>query len=521
MNAGARSLVWFARHEARLTWRDTLAMMSAGRRARERAAAIWLIAFAIGLHGIAYLVLRNYARDGIGADLSSLVAVTATILLSGSAMLSQAMESVTRIFYTRSDLELILSAPVNPDRLFAVRIGAMAFSATLMSALLIGPFIDILIWRDSWRWLTAYGVLVSVSLVATSLAVVLTMRLFQSIGPRRTRLAAQIAAAIIGGIFVVGLQSAAMFSSGTFSRLSVLRSPHVLAHMPGPGSLLWAPARAALGDGRSLVWVLGLSLLLFVVVTARAAPRFAGYVLTASSVSRRSGRIAERDRPFHVRKPSAALRHKERVLIQRDPWLISQSLMQLLYLSPPALLLWHNWGRAGTAIILVPVLIMAAGQLAGGLAWLTISGEDAPDLVGSTPVSPGRLLRAKAEAVLQCIVAIFCLFVMVLALASLYQAAVAAIGIFAASFSSIMIQLWFRAQAKRSEFRRRHTSSRIATIAEALISITWAATGGIAVTGNPLCLMVAAMALFLLWCVWLFSPARAAKKAAGSRRTVS
>ena len=517
MNAGAaRSLAWFARHEARLTWRDTLAMMTAGRKGRERTAAIWLMAFAVGLHAIAYLILRNYARGGISADLSSLVAVTATILLSGSAMLSQAMENVTRIFYTRSDLELILSAPVNPDRLFAVRIGAMTFSATLMSALLIGPFIDILIWRDGWRWLSAYGVLVSVSLVATSLAVVLTMRLFQAIGPRRTRLAAQIAAAIIGGIFVIGLQSAAMFSSGTFSRLSFLRSRNVLAHVPGPDSAVWAPARAALGDWRSLVWVLGLSILLFVIVAARAAPRFAGYVLTASSVSRQSGRPSAPARAFRVDTPSSALRRKERVLIRRDPWLISQSLMQLLYLSPPALLLWHNWGRAGTAVILVPVLIMAAGQLAGGLAWLTISGEDAPDLVGSAPVSPARLLRAKAEAVLQCIAVVFCVFVAVLALASPYQAAVAIAGIFAASLSSILIQLWFRAQAKRSEFRRRHTSSRIATIAEALISITWAATGGIAVTGSRLCLIVAVIAVFLLWFVWLFSPARAAKTAAAS-----
>ena len=98
---------------------------------------------------------------------------------------------------------------------------------------------------------------------------------------------------------------------------------------------------------------------------------------------------------FRIRQPAASLRHKEQLLILRDPWLISQSLMQLLYLSPPALLLWHNYGQAGGAIVLVPVLVMASGQLAGGLAWLTISGEDAPDLVRSAPVQPGRLLRAK------------------------------------------------------------------------------------------------------------------------------
>ena len=505
----ARPLSWFARHEARLTWRDMLAMMTAGRRGRERTAAIWLLAFVIGLHAIAYLVLRNYAPDGFHADLPTLVGVTAAILLSGSAMLSQAMENVTRIFYTRSDLELILSAPVKTSRVFAVRIGAMAISAVLMSAVLIGPFINVLIWREGARWFAAYGVLVAVTLVTTALAVTLTISLFRLIGPRRTRLAAQIAAAIVGGLFVIGLQSAAMFSNGTLSRTSFLKSEWALGHMPGPGSLVWAPARAALGDGRDLALTLGLGILAFLIITARTAPDFASYVTAASSVSHAPRRQA-RSRRFAVLSPLATLRRKERLLIQRDPWLISQSLMQLLYLSPPAILLWHNWGRTGMAIILVPVLVMAAGQLAGGLAWLTISGEDAPDLVGSGPVSPSRLLRAKAEAVLQCIGTVFCLFVAALLFSSLYQAAIAALGIFASSSSSIAIQLWFRAQAKRSDFRRRHTSSRIATIAEALLSITWAATSGIAVAGSFLSLMVAGFAFFLLWCVWRVSPARAA-----------
>ena len=127
---------------------------------------------------------------------------------------------------------------------------------------------------------------------------------------------------------------------------------------------------------------------------------------------------------------------------------------------------------------------MAAGQLAGGLAWLTISGEDAPDLVGSAPVAPSRLLRAKVEAVHAMhrhrLLSVRGGAGFVVAV----PGAVAAVGIFAAAVSSTAIQLWFRSQAKRSEFRRRHTSSRIATFAEALISITWAATGGIAVKEN-------------------------------------
>jgi len=506
--SAARPLSWFAHHEARLAWRDMLAMMTAGRPNREGRVAIWLVAFALALHGVAYLVIRNYAGRGIQPDPPTLITVTATILLSGSAMLSQAMESVTRTFYTRSDLELILSAPVPAEKLFSVRIGSMALSAALMSILLIGPFINVLIWRGGLRWLGAYGVLIAVSLITTGLAIVLTIKLFQMIGPRRTRLVAQIAAALVGGIFVIGLQIAAMFSSDTLSRAAFLRSSYVLAHAPGEDSIFWWPARAALGDWHSLIWVLGGSILIFLAVTARYAPRFASYVLAASSVSHLSRHKASGKDRFHVGTPGAALRRKERLLILRDPWLISQSLMQLLYLSPPAILLWHNYGRGGAAVVLVPVLIMAAGQLAGGLAWLTISGEDAPDLVGSAPVAPKRLLQAKVEAVMQCIGLVFCPFIAALVLVSGRQALAAIAGIVAAAISSTAIQLWFRSQAKRSQFRRRHTSSRIATLAEAFISIIWAAAGGIAVSGSPLWVVVALGAAILLWCVWRFSPAR-------------
>jgi ABC-2 type transport system permease protein len=167
------------------------------------------------------------------------------------------------------------------------------------------------------------------------------------------------------------------------------------------------------------------------------------------------------------------LRRKEWTLLARDPWLMSQTLMQLLYLLPPAFLLWHSFG-SGAEVVLVPVLVMAAGQLAGGLAWLAVSGEDAPDLVATAPLGAARILRAKTEAVMRAIAMVFAPLTIALALAAPLFAAVAAVGVLAAAVSATHIQLCFRAQAKRSHFRRRQTSSRIATFAEAFVSIGWA-----------------------------------------------
>ena len=68
---------------------------------------------------------------------------------------------------------------------------------------------------------------------------------------------------------------------------------------------------------------------------------------------------------YRVASPRTALRRKEWLLLRRDPWLASQTLMQILYLLPPAILLWRTFEAGGGALnLLVPVLVMAAGQLA-------------------------------------------------------------------------------------------------------------------------------------------------------------
>jgi ABC-2 type transport system permease protein len=89
------------------------------------------------------------------------------------------------------------------------------------------------------------------------------------------------------------------------------------------------------------------------------------------------------------------------------------------------------------------------------------------------------------------------------------HALAAILGTACAAASTIRIQLWFRAQAKRSLFRRRHTSSRIATFAEALVSFSWAAAAGLAATGTWLAAVSAAVALLILAGVRTLAPRRA------------
>ena len=503
------TITWLAGHELRLGWRDWLSMMTAGRRHRLRTVAIALIVFAVFMHLLAWSMVGGYADTPVDAGKPVLVAVTGTLLLSFSLLLSQAMESVTRAFYTRADLDLILTSPVPQRKVFAVRIARIAAGVSAVAVFLASPFINMLAVLGGARWLAAYGVVAAMGLIAAALSVALTVGLFRLIGPRRTRLIAQIVAAVIGAAFVIGLQVAAILSYGSLSRFAPLQSEWLIAHAPGVDSALWWPARAALGDTHALLTVIAASLALLMASIAVFSRRFGEHVIAAASVSQ--GAVRQRAaRGFRGASAAHALRRKEWTLLARDPWLVSQSLMQILYLLPPALLLWRSFREgAGGFVLLVPVLVMAAGQLGGGLAWLSISGEDAPDLVATAPISPRRLIWAKIEAVMETIALVFAPFVAAIVFVSPWVAAVAALGVLVAAAASTLVQLCFRTQAKRSQFRRRQVSSRIATFAEAFSSIAWAAAAALAAAGTWLALAPAFIALGILLGVRLISPPRA------------
>jgi len=314
-------------------------------------------------------------------------------------------------------------------------------------------------------------------------------------------------AAVIGAAFVIGLQITAILSYGTLSRSAVLQSDTLLAFAPGMSSALWWPARAALGELFPLMVVLAVSLTLLAAAIVIVAPRFGEYAIAAAGVSHLGAGQARHSAGFGKTSPRGALRRKEWILLRRDPWLMSQTLMQMLYLLPPALMLWRSFGKGnGTLEILVPVLVMAAGQLAGGLAWLAISGEDAPDLVATAPVPSRFILRAKIEAVLGAVAVIFTPLVAVMAIASLRYAAIAGAGIVAASAAATAVQFWFRSQAKRSQFRRRQVSSRLATFAEAFSSIGWAGAAAVAAISVWLSILPVLLALLVLAGAWYMSP---------------
>ena len=503
------TLTWFARHELNLIWRDWVSIMTAGKRRREPLVAFGLVVLAVVAHLFAYHFIGRFFDPASGTELRAgrVVFVTFCGFLSWTLMMSQAMEHVTRAFYARDDLELILSSPASSRRVFAIRIGVIGITTTVLSLLLAVPFVNTLVVLDGPRWLATYGVLLAMGAFSAACAVALTIALFRTLGPKRTRLVAQIVAAVVGSGFVIGIQAVAIMSAGTFSRFEFMQSELFLATLPQIDSYFWWPARAAMGDLTALVAVASIGAACLLAAIVIFSTRFGEHVIAASGVAF-DAKVSRRGAAgFRPTSPRRALRRKEWTLLWRDPWLVSQSLMQVLYLLPPALLLWRNFGSdVGTLLVMVPVLVMASGQLAGGLAWLAVSGEDAPDLIGTAPVTWLSAILAKVEAVLLAMAMITAPLLIGFALAAPMLAFWAAITIAAASVSATMIQIWFRAQARRSAFRRRQTSSRVATFAEAFSSVLWAATAGMAAAGSGFAVLAAFLAVMVLAFVHLIRP---------------
>jgi ABC-2 type transport system permease protein len=508
MSFAPATMPWFAAHEARLMWRDAVAMMTGGHRTRRLVLVGVLALAALLLHLMADAIVGPWVAGGVAADKPTLVLVTGIGLLLWTVMLSQALESVTRAYYTRADLDLILSSPASSRQLFAVRTGITAVTTLLLACLLASPVVDVLVLRDGPRWLLAYPVLAALSAIGTAIAVLTTLALFRFAGPRRTRLVAQIIAAIVGAGFVIGIQAVAILHFGNMSRFALFADPELVAALPAADSLVWAPARAVLGDGGALAGLAVIGAGVLAAAIALASVTFGRHAIAATAVSARHQTQVHGGGRFRPRSQKQQLRVKEWKLLARDPWLLSQTLMQILYLVPPALYLWISYGQsAGTYVVVIPVLVMAAGQLSGGLSWLAISGEDAHDLVVTAPVSPATVLAAKIEAVGTVIVLVFAPIVALMLFASLELAAITAAFALVSSSSATAIQLWFRQPMRRAMFRRRQVASRVSTIAEALSSIFWAGTAVLVAGGQYLvALLPAALAALALFVAWTLSP---------------
>ncbi len=503
----AGSTAWLLRHDLRLAWRDFRSTFgSLGSRA--------LTGLLVVLVGRMHLLVYPIAADfGALADTPARLDEAYGVALPMAAfalllMTAQTLNGTTKLLYARGDLDLLLSSPVPAGRILISRALSVAAGAFTSAAIFVLPLADAGIATGHPRFLALYPTLAGGALLAAAVGLTIGLALFRSIGPRRTRLAAQLLATLIGAGFMIGLQVHRVFpgfmASGIVPRDGWVHDAALL------------PVRAALAAPTSLLVWSTIGLAAFTAAALLLGPAFAASVKAAVGVGpvghgsttrtepRRLGRWCPNvARARHGgwsfgRSAGASLRSKEWRLIGRDPWVASQILLQILYMTPMIAILWSGSGDPSLAV--APTVVVVTFQVASSLTWLGLSGEDAPDLLDTAPITAGVVRRAKIEAVGCLTLGIVAIPVLYLATVSLAAAALAVgLGAFGLC-TAVMLQLWYGAPARRSAFAARHRESKLMALIEMSFSLLFGLTTALSVIGTAWSLApFAVVGAILLW----------------------
>jgi ABC-2 type transport system permease protein len=430
-----------------------------------------------------HIQVQDSAYFNIAFDLAILVIFT--------LILSQTLAAATLAFYERGDLDLLLSSPIPSGRVLTVRAVGIAATPFLFFALFLTPVVAPLAVMGQPRWLADYLVLAAVALLAAAAGLSLAMTLFKLIGARATRTVGQLLAAVIGAAFFLISQSRYVLPDEgrrVFSGLVAWAARGAFA----PGALLSWPARAAMGEPLPLLVFIAASVLIFAGVARGLGRRFAADASAASGVG--SGPVRASTRGVTLSGFGGGvfttLVRKELRLLARDPTLLSQVLLRTLYVIPMTLILVRNASRHGapapgltSAVTLAAgagAVTFMAGQVAGSLAWITISAEDAPELLACAPVDGGLVRRAKLAATMIPVAILLAVPLAALLVLTPWIGVCAIFGAAAAGASSGLVNLWFEKPAPRKAFRSRRGGSAIGAVAELALGLGWAVTAAAA-----------------------------------------
>jgi ABC-2 type transport system permease protein len=468
------SLVLLLRNEFRLYLRGGIA---------KGASLIFLIITQVLLHLVALSIAwTNSVRAIPSTQGTTLVMLTGGLLAMFMLMTSRALAGGVQALYTRGDLDLLLASPVDRRAVLAVRMAAIALTVGLEVALLVWPFANVFVLFGHFAWFKAYLLVPAVAMLATSIALAVTLLAFRTLGPRRTRIAVQILAVMVGMGIMLAMYLPQMLGAGPAPG-SGRRS----AGGPFSGSidtlvrnsgdyreLLLAPAQWVMqGFVPTAVFLVAAAGLLALTIHLAGHRIVSALTAIAGGGGRKSrGVTAPSSAPQFHRGFRAVIMLKELKLIVRDPYLIAQLLQQGLFALPAAFALWSA-GRSSDMPLPWMALIIVAAGLAGPLAWITITAEDAPDLLASAPVSRTALIRAKVEAALLPVLPICLLPLPFLLPSHPWFAFCTAFCATAAALCAALINMHNPVAKRRDSFKQRHKGNGGRGFLEAVSLIFW------------------------------------------------
>ena len=480
------SIPWLLAHELRLAWYG--AAVNAGRKggkegkegkggkAVKRRPGFVGIGFGlvgyIALHAVAFALLRKLDGDAMP---DAVLAMPLTVLLAVCAtfMLSSALKSCVVAMFERGDLDLLLSSPLPSRSIFAVRLLGIAASTALPYFFLAGPFANMAVVFGHPGWLGLYVAVGACAMLMACAGMLLTLALVRVLGARRTRVVAQVVGAIAGALIFL-LTQAYNLTRHDRDPTSMLLALLSNNHLFGPDSALWLPGRAILGAAGPLLGAVGVAALAFALTAGRTHRFFVHGLQQAAGSARVQARPAGAPRFRFRASLFDTIVVKEWRLIARDPHLIAQVLLQLVYLVPLFALILRG-DAVGPA--LGAGLTLLCSSLTGSLGWIVLSAEDAPDLLLAAPVPRRTLQLAKLAAAAMPPLLLVALPLVWMTVHAPTTGLLVAFTVTAAVLSAGLIVLWVGRPGLRSDFKARGKENFLCNMLELASSLCWGGLG--------------------------------------------
>jgi ABC-2 type transport system permease protein len=441
--------VWLMVNEVRLATRAA--------RQRRGGNLIWGLLIAV-YTAAGFWLASNLVEIPIVPVPFAFVLVFAICVLAMSFMTTQAMLRSQDTLYQSGDLDLLLTAPLPPRRVLLAKLcGIVANIIMVFAAFTLPVALPVALLGHPGLFGSPL-VLLSLALVSACLGLAITLLIVRIASPRTARTIAQ----IVGAFLAAGVFLASQFLSAGPGRGSAGRAlvGWLVQHDYGSHGLASLPGQAALGSVPAMAAVLGGAMLVFAGAGALLGRAFlTSYQNAPTRLTRSRGR-AKGGIARHFRQGLfATMFAKEARLLRRDPQLAFTIVLRLIYLLPIALPAFtHGHGPP-----LLPALaffgVLIAGQLAGSLAWLTVSAEDSPDLIAVAPVETQAAARAKLAAALLIAAPFAVVLPLAIALVSPRAAIIALALTAAAALAAGLVEHKFQRPAPRRRFGNRREGS--------------------------------------------------------------
>jgi ABC-2 type transport system permease protein len=491
MNLRPGSLLWLAAHDVKVSWRRFLDMFG-----RLSTLATWGICLGgiIVLHLVAWriMVLLPRLKPELGHAISATGAVFVLFVLAW--MTAQGLLGMARTLLERGGMDLMLASPLPVRVILASRLASTAMSSFGSVALLALPLANMAAILYGAAWLAVYPTLLALAMIGTLGGAVVAICLFLWCDPRRVRAIAQLCAAVIGGAFLLAMQVSAMLPSGARGAVADYLARSNFA------ALLEPAVAAASGDPASLATLIASAAVLFVAASLTLSRSFLRASLRAAGAAAETDgpRAAADHRLSFGAGVAKSLRRKEWRLLRRDHSVFAQLSLQIIYTVPLAVVLLRSADNMPLAMALSPTIVVIAAQVAASLAWITVSGEDAPELIAAAPVSRAEVEAAKIAAIGVPVSIILAPALLGLALVSPHGATLVALFASAAALSTALINLWHPMPGNRRGMLRRHSQSKLMALLEHLLAMLWGVAVFVALLGSAAALVPIALVVAIL-----------------------